>query len=121
MTGSEGYDALLERQLTMTQATWLRLVRHGVRENTELRLDFAYDAASYHEAKELQRFLTDETDYESGVTANQDRWRITGTTQPTTVSLAILEQWVEWMVATGLEFGCVFDGWGSEMPSAPRG
>ena len=41
-------------------------------------------------------------------------WEVTGTTQPTKVSLEILDEWVAWMVAAGFEHGgCRFDGWGT--------
>jgi hypothetical protein len=40
---------------------------------------------------------------------------VNGTTRNTQVSLAILDQWVEWMVAAGEQIaGCEFDGWGAQ-------
>ena len=42
---------------------------------------------------------------------------VRGSTQRTTISLDILDQWVEWMVAAGAEHGrCLFDGWGVQIP-----
>jgi hypothetical protein len=41
------------------------------------------------------------------------RWVVTGTTQPTKVSLDILNDWVESMVAAGFDRDCAFDGWGA--------
>jgi hypothetical protein len=45
------------------------------------------------------------------------QWSVTGSTQPTVVSLDILNQWVGWMVGAGAENGgCEFDGWGAQAP-----
>ncbi len=42
---------------------------------------------------------------------------VIGKTQPTTVSLDILNEWVRSMVLAGAEKGpCEFDGWGAEVP-----
>jgi hypothetical protein len=48
---------------------------------------------------------------------SKKQWSVTGSTQPTPVSLDILHRWVGWMVAAGAENGgCDFDGWGAEAP-----
>ena len=48
---------------------------------------------------------------------SKKQWSVTGSTQPTAVSLDILNQWVGWMVVAGAENGgCEFDGWGAEAP-----
>ena len=38
-----------------------------------------------------------------------------GTTQKTKITLEILNQWVTWMVAAGVDHGCLFDGWGTSV------
>ena len=42
-------------------------------------------------------------------------WTVQGSTQPTTISPEILDQWVDWMVSAGFERGCEFDGWGAQV------
>jgi len=116
MSGDEYEEDLLARQLTMTRAMWNSLVAHGVTESTQISLDFSYRASSYDRANDLQRFLVEEADYKVRVVAVQERWRVSGTTQPTSVTLPMLEQWVDWMVAAGRQFDCCFDGWGTEVP-----
>jgi len=113
------YDELLARQLVMNRQTWVTLQGHGVTEQTELRLDFSYDAANRESAEALCAFLRDETDYEIRVESDRSllrrNWRVEGTTQATTVSPAILDEWVTWMVIAGKEKACDFDGWGTSV------
>jgi hypothetical protein len=112
----------LELQLAMNRQTWQALQEHGVTEQSKLRLDFYYFASSEQEARELADFLQRETDYDVAISSSgggflkKKTWLLKGTTQETEVSLAILDQWVEWMVAAGEEHGCDFDGWGAEVP-----
>ncbi len=41
-------------------------------------------------------------------------WSVSGSTQPTAVSLDILNEWIQWMVSAGAaNGGCEFDGWGA--------
>jgi hypothetical protein len=97
----------------MNPETWGALREHGVTEQTELRLDFFYMAPDRESAETLARFLRDETDYE--VEANAEG--VAGSTQTTTVSAEVLDDWVTWMVLAGHEHGrCEFDGWGAEVP-----
>ena len=114
------YDQLLSRQLLMNPQTWETLKKHGVNEQTALRLDFSYNAPSQEAAELLRAFLYEETDYDVRVESNaplgQRDWRVEGSTQTTTVSPQILDQWVTWMVIAGKEKGgCDFDGWGTSI------
>jgi hypothetical protein len=114
---------VLRQQLSMNPQTWATLQEHGVDESSEVRLDFFYVAAGQVEAEALGGFLRDETDFRVDVHSikkgmlSKKQWSVTGSTQPTTVSLDILNQWVGWMVAAGAEHGgCEFDGWGAQAP-----
>jgi len=114
------YRRLLAKQLVMNQETWGRLRTHGVDETTQLRLDFSYVAADRASAESLNAVLSDQTDYDVKVQSTgtfTKRWTVEGSTQPTAVSNAILDQWVDWMVTAGLHQNCEFDGWGTEVPS----
>lgn len=115
MSQYEQMQAILERQLSMTRTTWSRLGAHGFHDGQSLVLDFFFGSPSYEQAKDLRDFLLSETDYDVHVTADQDVWTVHGSTQSTPVSLAILEQWVDWMVSVGFRYDCVFDGWGAEV------
>ncbi|HKR61788.1 MAG TPA: hypothetical protein VJS64_19030 [Pyrinomonadaceae bacterium] len=113
------YDKLLAKQLAMNQQTWSTLKAHGATEQSELRLDFLYNAPNREAADALRAFLHDETDYdirvESAGSILRRKWRVEGKTQPTTISPGILDEWVTWMVIAGKEKNCEFDGWGTEI------
>jgi hypothetical protein len=116
MTNHGEFADLLARQLTLTRSLWQSLESRGIREGAVLALDFFFDAPSFSSASKLSELLRADTDYEVTVTALEDSWAVSGHTQPTSVALAILEEWVAWMVAAGSRAGCAFDGWGTELP-----
>jgi hypothetical protein len=96
----------------MNEQTWAALQGLGLTAESEVRLDFFYEAPSRGAADELAAFLRQETDYDVSATDES----VAGRTQPTTVDLAKLNQWVEWMLAAGAEKGrCKFDGWGTQV------
>jgi hypothetical protein len=55
MVDDSHYETLLSRQLLMNQQTWAALQSHGVTEQTELRLDFSYDAPNREAAEILAK------------------------------------------------------------------
>lgn len=114
MTDDFSAAEFLKGQLALTRATWARLQEHGVTDGSELQLDFFYAAPTNAKARELKRFLEEKTDYDIRVTADRDQWILRGHTQRAPLSLAMIEQWAEWMVTAGLNFECAFDGWGAE-------
>jgi hypothetical protein len=131
---AEWYEQLLELQLIRNRDIWAGLQERGVAANTALRLGFIYVAPGEPEAQELVDFLREETDYDVGVrpdgdpdddeaTADvaahpEDAWYVIGTTQPTPVTLELLDDWVEWMIAAGAAEGpCAFDGWAAQLVS----
>jgi hypothetical protein len=105
----------------MTPQTWAVLQEHGVDSDTELKLDFFFDAPSESAATELVAYLRLETDYEVDVdfagVPDERTWSVVGTTHTTTFTKEILIDWVRWMIAIGAEYGtCKFDGWGASLP-----
>jgi hypothetical protein len=106
-------EEVLAQQLAMNPETWAVLQSHGVTEETELRLDFTYEAPDRESGDALASFLREETDYD----VRADAKEVSGSTQGTTISAEILDEWVEWMVLAGHEHGrCEFDGWGATVP-----
>src|SRR4051812_21225037 len=103
---------VLARQLAMNEQTWAALQEHGLTEESEVRLDFLYNAPNLSAANDLATFLQEETDYEIRASADS----VGGSTQPTTLDLGKLNEWVTWMVTAGAEVGrCEFDGWGTQI------
>jgi len=113
----EWFEQLLDLQLQANPLIWKRLRDLGVTEQTELRLAFIYLAPGVAEADQLAAFLGEETDYDVQTRERRNgwfatEWLVLGATQPTAVSLATIDAWVEWMVAAGAAHGpCAFDGW----------
>lgn len=118
----EWFEQLLELQQRANPAIWQNMRRLGVSEDTLLRLAFIYLAPGEAQAGALVRFLESETDYEVQArerptgTSGKAEWLVVGATQPTAVSLEMINDWVQWMVAAGASEGpCAFDGWTSEI------
>ena len=117
---AEWYDELLEVQLRENRSAWAALEDDGVDADSRLMLGFLYLAPGEPEAQRLVAFLQAETDYD--VTARPRpgepaalRWCVIGTTQETPLSLELLDDWVEWMVAAGAAEGpCAFEGWDAQ-------
>ena len=123
---AEWYEQLLELQLRANRDIWASLREHGVGADTELRLGFVYVAPGEAEAQGLVAFLREETDYDLEARSRpgdgdrepdgEDEWVVIGTTQPTPVTLELLDDWTEWMVAAGAAEGpCAFDGWAAQL------
>lgn len=113
------YRRILAKQLAMNPETWSTLQSHGVNEQSLLRLEFSYHAPDGIQAEALKLVLADQTDYDLRI-ENSDgvgvpSCAVIGATQPTAISLEILDQWVDWMVTAGLHQDCEFDGWGTQL------
>jgi hypothetical protein len=118
---AEWYEQLLELQLERNRDVWAELREHDVEDDTPLRLGFLFLAPGKAEGKRLVAFLRAETDYDVRARTRPDdgAWVVIGTTQPAPVSLAMLDDWVEWMIAAGAAEGpCAFDGWAAQLVGA---
>jgi len=119
----EWFERILDLQLELNPERLAELQRQGVDEDTPVRLEFFYLAPDEPEARSLVAFLRQQTDYQvqaferrEGMDRNSP-WLVVGMTQPTPVSLGLLHDWAQWMVAAGVEHGpCAFDGWSAQAP-----
>jgi hypothetical protein len=113
------YHSILVKQIAMNRETWSALQRHGVTEESQLRLEFSFNAPNRQAADGLCALLQEQTDYDVRVQSDgsflRRRWRVEGRTKNTAVSPTILDQWVTWMVSAGKERSCDFDGWGTSV------
>ncbi len=119
---AEWYEQLLEHQLERNREVWTGLRAGGLEDGTELRLGFVYVAPGVAEADQLVAFLHEETDYDvtsrerPGGDDGEPERVVIGTTQPTPVTLELLDDWCEWMIAAGAAEGpCAFDGWAAQL------
>ena len=114
---SDAQFANYERQMDMNPLTFGRLSELGLTPEASVRLDFAYECPSKAAADSLLKHLRAETDYDLSI-AQDDGTEIRGTTQPTSITLDILNRWVFWMCQVGVEHSdCIFDGWGTSLPT----
>jgi Regulator of ribonuclease activity B len=117
----EWFEELLDLQLEKNPDTIAELHDEGLDEEALVRLEFFYAAPGEVEARNLVAFLREETDYtvepfarREGMDENTP-WLVVGMTQPTPLTLDLVNAWTEWMIAAGAEKGpCAFDGWSVE-------
>jgi hypothetical protein len=115
---SEWYEQLLDLQLQRNRDAWAKLREHDIADDSKLRLGFVYLAPAEPQARELAAFLQAETDYDVRARTRPEdaAWVVVGTTQPTPVSLELLDEWVTWMIAVGAAEGpCAFDRWAAQL------
>jgi hypothetical protein len=117
----EWYEQILELQLSRNPEAWARFRDQGI-DSDELRLGFIYLAPNEDAAHALAKFLWTETDYDVEVHHRpigddaEPTWLVVGATQPTLLTLEVLDDWVQWMVAAGAAEGpCAFDGWAAQL------
>lgn len=120
MSGTD--DPVLEHQLRMNRETWSVLGQHGVRDGAELSLEFLFFAPGEREARALAAHIDARTDCEATASSSKAglvsrrRWVVEGSTRPAPVTLAVIDEWVTWLVAAGAAHNCEFDGWGAFLP-----
>ena len=110
------YEENYAQQLEMLHVTWEAFKEHGVTEDTELVLEFNYIAPSKEQAKSLCDSIED---FETSVSSEgvlKKKWSVEGKTFPLTTTKEELIQWLDFMVSTGWEHNCEFDGFGASMP-----
>ena len=115
------YEQILELQLRRNPEIWAQFMEQEIHDEP-MRLGFIYLSPGMLEAEQLAAFLREQTDYEVQVRSQREageeesQWLVVGGTQPTELSLELLDDWVEWMVAAGATEGpCAFDGWAAQL------
>jgi hypothetical protein len=121
---AEWYDDLLDHHLERNREIWAALTEQGIGEESALRLGFLYIAPGVAEADQLVAFLSQETDYDVKARSRpgedpgetEPDWVVIGTPQPTPVSLDMIDDWCEWMIAAGAAEGpCAFESWAAQL------
>jgi hypothetical protein len=121
------FERLLAQQLEMNPRTWAALEEHGVDEQSLMVIEFSFTAPGKKQAPELVNTLRRRTTFSAEVLREgallKRHWRVVGHTLPSTVSIAMLNDWVTFMVTVGAKNGeSRFDGWGVRMPDGkPQG
>jgi hypothetical protein len=111
----KSYEEIVALQQQMNRTTFQRLLDLGLSADKELQLEFSFICDDEQAGRQLLAFLSRDTDYDVKIASSHGVWLVEGTTQPTPVSLEIIDQWVRWMAAAGLKHRCEFDGWGTSI------
>lgn len=124
MSGEDRFRTLLAKQLEMNPRTWAALEERGVGATTFLLIEYSFTAPGRRAANQLKKALGERTTFTAEVlgegSALKRHWRVVGHTQPSTISLEMLNDWVTFMVTLGAKNGeCRFDGWGVQLGGAP--
>ena len=113
MVSDVKYQELLAKQLAMNGKTLERLVINGLKDDTEVQLDFFYYGQDEEAGQRFVDFLLKESGYNAAIAKDDDGWAVTGKTKNTRVTKEILDRWVDWMIIAGLKYDFEFDGWGT--------
>jgi hypothetical protein len=115
----EKADRITNRQLELSGATLDALRRAGLTDEKEVQIDFFFDAPNLASAQALSEHLAAndclDLRVERSGTFLSRKFTVAGKTHNTVVSPQVLGQWIPWMVAHGMIYGCQFDGWGAEV------
>jgi hypothetical protein len=121
--GSKPAMTALDKQVGMIPQLWWALHDYDETDNRPLIMTFKFifDAPSEVGAAALVDHLRKETDYaieahslKKGMLSKRS-WMVRGTTEPITVTLDSLKEWVAWMVTAGASHGQCKFGWNAEI------
>ena len=117
----DGFERLLQTQMALTPQTVAELGRHGVTNNSRLRLEYFFYTNTPEKAAVLVKSLVArEYTSESRLAADKSgNYVITGWTTRMPVDLASVVKWTEDMCRVGFDHDCEFDGWGTN-PRQPE-
>lgn len=108
-------ESMVEEQLEMNRLTWNAFLGHGVKNGQQIALDFRYCLGDQVQAGVLKEALKAEMGYEATVERRkhfEGEWIVKGKTEKMTLSLEILDQWVEAIIRLGGRNDAPFHGWG---------
>ena len=105
----------LAKQTTMSPQTVAQLMKHGVTDDTSLKLEFFVYTDKDGKGQELVKALRG-LDYtaECGPSAGESRLLlVTGWTTPINMTDSAVIAWTDRMCRLSYEHDCEFDGWGT--------
>lgn len=111
----QAYKDNLAKQLSMTPQTVAQLRKHGVAQNSTLRLEFFFYTDTEPKAESLAEALKAMgCQAEVGPSAGDDKlFLVNGWTTPLKMDDPTVLDWTRQMCNLGYEHDCEFDGWGT--------
>jgi hypothetical protein len=111
----QAFRQKLTKQMKMSPLTVAQLRKHGVTEDSSLKLEFFFYTDRDEKALALSKALSGlEYKVESGPAAGDSTLLVvTGWTTPLKMTESEVVAWTEKMCRLGYEHDCEFDGWGT--------
>ena len=103
--------------LSRTAEIWKQLLQHGVTEETPLDFDFHFQAPSKVAAESLIEALSTYNFKQSSKGWLKKEYSLSSSSGPITWTEEVLLKWVDYLIATGEDHRCEFDGCGASIPS----
>jgi hypothetical protein len=105
----------LVSQLDMSPEVLAQLRKHGVNEDTKLKLEYFFYTDTAEKGKALAQELEKlKYSVECRKSVNEIETLVTGWTEPMNMSNETVVSWTEKMCKLGYEYDCDFDGWGTK-------
>ena len=125
MLPPEKFQQRLDEWLEINVEQWNQLRSLGVKDGSEVELDYSFSTEDENEAKNFLKNLKEKFSYEAKIeflpadeNGNSAIWAIFGTTPPTKTDLEFLNIWVKELIHLGQVDNCLFEGWGAYPPGA---
>lgn len=118
----DSFEDDLKFQLSVSAEAIKKLCGCGVKETSELRLEFFFYTNSITKAEKLNDKLVNmgyASEYRLSV-CEEDIYLITGWTSEITMSEKTLLAWIDSMCRIGYAMDCDFNGWGVPTPGAAK-
>ena len=110
----EAQNDLVPGQIASNYPLIELLRQHGVTENDELKLEFAFFTNDKTKAESLKAALGSRSNYEvAEVDKTKKLWRLTGWSSKIKMDIDSVNHWTFDMCKIGFDHDCKFDGWGT--------
>lgn len=109
------FEDNLDKQLEMNKITYSRLMDFGLKNNSDVELDFCFLAPNEAQGILLADSLKRNSKYNVETGYSDASFIIQGKTDEIPISLEVINSWVVDMCARGQEHDCLFDGWGASV------
>ena len=110
----EAKEDLVPGQIASNYPLLEVLKQHGVTDNDQLKLEFAFFTNDIHKGENLKKALSIRADYQvDHLIRVKKLWRLTGWSNKIKMDIDSINHWTFDMCKIGFDNDCKFDGWGT--------
>ena len=114
LTENEAQEDLVPGQIASNYPLLEALSQHGVTDNDQLRLEFAFFTNDIDKGENLKKALSERTGYSvDDLMRVKKLWRLTGWSNKINMNIDSINHWTFDMCKIGFDNDCKFDGWGT--------